>query len=79
MGSVGSPSIARIMSPIHRLAWAALLPGVTYNTGDMINDRTTQLFVGCMGAGILNPGTATITQMIGQQKIIAPTFLIIDK
>lgn len=27
---VDSPSIAKIMSPIHRLAWAALLPGVTY-------------------------------------------------
>lgn len=30
MCSVDSPSIAKIMSPIHRLAWAALLPGVTY-------------------------------------------------
>lgn len=34
MFSVESPSIAKIMSPMHRLAWAALLPGVTYNTGD---------------------------------------------
>lgn len=30
MCSVDSPSIAKIMSPIHRFAWAALLPGVTY-------------------------------------------------
>lgn len=34
MLSVGSPSIAKIMSPRQRLAWAALLPGVTYNAGD---------------------------------------------
>lgn len=34
MLSVGLPSMAMIMSPMHRLAWAALLPGVTYKTED---------------------------------------------
>lgn len=33
MFSVGSPSMERIISPMHRFAWAALLPGLTYNTG----------------------------------------------
>lgn len=35
MLSVVSPSMAKIMSPMHRLAWAALLPGVTYDTGEV--------------------------------------------
>lgn len=35
MLSVGSPSMAMIMSPMQRLAWAALLPGVTYKEEDM--------------------------------------------
>lgn len=36
MPSVGSPSIARIMSPMHKLAWAALLPGVTWQSNKSV-------------------------------------------
>lgn len=36
MCSVDSPSMAKIMSPIHKLAWAALLPGVTYKKNNRI-------------------------------------------
>lgn len=49
MFSVGSPSMAKIMSPIHRLAWAALLPGVTFNTGDVtdIKNKTATFWDMC--------------------------------
>lgn len=33
--------MAKIMSPIHRLAWAALLPGVTYDTSTDIGEKAT--------------------------------------
>ena len=42
MLSVGSPSIAKIMSPMHRLAWAALLPGLTCNIEQKLYKLSTK-------------------------------------